>query len=218
MSVEISVRSSDSIRYDLRVNHPSLAGPFHRTLDDDDEARLLGERVVAALDRGQLPTWIAKSCRVRRATIAGAIREYRASGLIPESQTELFNTLSSEVGATLLNCVCPRWGRQWIERMKNEKQSASETVRKKAAALQRLLVWLQGAHPRWVGDNSFLCLTYGYAIKGYGTHARPRGTYVEREVPMSEILALEPDPRRIGRVAQVEKELSAFELVKWMEG
>src|SRR5690242_1407225 len=77
MQVPISVRPSDSGGYDLRVHHLCLARPFHRTLDKEDEAHLLGERVVASLDRGELPKWIANACRVKRTTIAGAIHEYR---------------------------------------------------------------------------------------------------------------------------------------------
>ena len=67
--------------------------------------RRIGQRSLAALDRGEMPQWLARSARSERPhieTITGAIREFRKLHASKDSVERLFDTVIGDVGSASL--------------------------------------------------------------------------------------------------------------------
>jgi hypothetical protein len=44
--------------YELRIKHRLLSRPFYATLESEEEARRVGERGLAELNLGKIPSWM----------------------------------------------------------------------------------------------------------------------------------------------------------------
>jgi integrase len=63
--------------YELRVKHSRLPKPIYQTFDVQEDAQRAGQRAIAALDRGEMPSWLERSERRALVTISQAIVAYR---------------------------------------------------------------------------------------------------------------------------------------------
>ena len=73
------VRSrNDGRTYALRIKHSRLPKPVYLTFDLQEDAQGAGQRALAALDRGEVPSWLERSERRALVTISQAILAYRA--------------------------------------------------------------------------------------------------------------------------------------------
>ena len=80
------VRPRNSGRtFELRVKHCRLPKPVYRNFDLQEDAQRAGRDAVAALDRGEMPSWLERSERRALVTISQAIVAYRGIRAVPPS-------------------------------------------------------------------------------------------------------------------------------------
>ena len=66
--------------FELRVTHRRLDKPKYATLDAREEAEALGNRTLAALERGEMPDWLTAAERAKCSRIRDLVREYISKG------------------------------------------------------------------------------------------------------------------------------------------
>jgi integrase len=99
----------------------------------------------------------------------------------PCEHRALLDTLFHEIGAKALADIDYEWAEAWVSAMKREKHSAPGTIRKKKAALSRVLDWVTRAHPLWLSTNPLDHLPHGYS--GYDENSRAALAREGVEVP-----------------------------------
>jgi hypothetical protein len=164
---------NDGRSYELRVTHRRLDRPRYANFSSEDEARRIGERSLAALDRGELPQWLSHPARADRpsiATVTAAIREYRKVHASKDSVERLFDTLINDIGACALQVLDADWVDLWLQRLKREKHLAPGSIRKRKTALDKILRWLVRRHPLCLPRNPLSNLGHGYSA--YNEHDR----------------------------------------------
>jgi hypothetical protein len=99
MQMPYFVRPRNSGRtFELRVKHGRLPNAVYRNFDLQEDAQRAGRDAVAALDRGEIPSWFERSERRALVTIAQAIVAYRGIRAVPPSTQLLLDTLINDVG------------------------------------------------------------------------------------------------------------------------
>ncbi len=63
--------------FELRVKHCRLPKAVYRNFDLQEDAQRAGRDAVAALDHGEMPSWLERSERRARVTISQAIVAHR---------------------------------------------------------------------------------------------------------------------------------------------
>lgn len=165
------VRPRNSGRtFELRVKHGRLPKPVYRNFDLQEDAQRAGRDAVAALDRGEIPSWFERSERRALVTIAQAIVAYRGIRAVPPSTQLLLDTLINDVGNRPLVDVNYTWAEAWIRAMKLERQLAPGTIRKRKGGLSDVFDWVARAHPTCLGANPLDQLPHGYS--GYDEYTR----------------------------------------------
>jgi hypothetical protein len=135
-----------------------------------EDAQRAGQRAVAALDRGEIPSWLERPERRVLATIAHAILAYRRICAVSPSTQRVLDTVMKEVGGRSLLDANYAWAEAWIRAMKLEKHLAPGTVRKQKGALSNVFDWVVRAHPACLGINPLDQLPHGYS--GYDEYTR----------------------------------------------
>ena len=161
---------SNGKTFELRVKHNRLPKPIYHTFDAKEDAERAGQRAIAALDRGETPSWLVRSERRAFVTISQAIVAYRGIRAVPSSTQLLLDTLMNDVGTRPLSDVNYDWAEVWIRAMKLEKQLAPGTIRKRKGALSDVFDWVVRAHPMCLGANPLDQLPHGYS--GYDEYTR----------------------------------------------
>jgi hypothetical protein len=152
MQMPFFVRSRNNGKtFELRIKHGPLPKPVYHTFDVREDAQRAGQRAIAALDRGEIPSWLERTERGALITISQAIVAYRGIRAVPPSSQLLLDTLMNDIGARPLAGVNYEWAEDWIRSMKLEKQLAPGTIRKRRGALSDVFDWVVRAHP--------MCLT-----------------------------------------------------------
>jgi hypothetical protein len=100
-----------------------------------EDAQRAGQRAIAALDRGDIPSWLERTERGALVTISQAIVAYRGIRAVPPSTQLLLDTLMNDVGTRPMAGVNYEWAEAWIRSMKLEKQLAPGTIRTKPAPI-----------------------------------------------------------------------------------
>ena len=149
--------------FELRVKHGRLSKPVYRTFDVQEDAQRAGQRAIAALDRGEIPSWLERSGRHALVTISQAVMAYRRICAVSASTQCVLDTVMKEVGARSLLDANYAWAEAWIGAMKREKQLAPGTIRKHKGALSRVFDWVVRADPACLGINPLDQLPYGYS-------------------------------------------------------
>ncbi len=65
--------------FELRIKHRLLQSPFYDTFSTREEAERVAARGLAALEKGETPTWMQRTDRREVVTIAKATQAYRAA-------------------------------------------------------------------------------------------------------------------------------------------
>ena len=128
-----------------------------------EDAQRAGQRAIAALDRGEMPSWLERSDRRALVTISQAIISYRRICAVSPSTQRVLDTVMKEVGAQSLLDANYVWAEAWIGAMKLEKQLVPGTIRKHKGALSNVFDWVVRAHPACLGINPLDQLPYGYS-------------------------------------------------------
>jgi hypothetical protein len=89
---------SNAKAFELRVTHKQLERPAYATMESREAAETLGQRTLAALDRGEMPEWLKKPVPRECETIADLIRAYRAIIAVPATSNEILDGIIAEVG------------------------------------------------------------------------------------------------------------------------
>jgi hypothetical protein len=86
MQMPFFVRSRNNGRtFELRIKHRRLPKPIYHTFDVQEDAQRAGQRAVAALDRGEMPSWLERTQRGALVAISQAIVAYRGIRAVPRS-------------------------------------------------------------------------------------------------------------------------------------
>jgi integrase len=161
---------SNGKTFELRVKHGRLPKPLYRNFDLREDAERAGQRAIAALDRGETPSWLERTERRALVTVSQAIVAYRGISAIPPSTQLLLDTLMNDVGTRPLTGVNYEWAEAWVRTMKLEKQLAPGTIRKRKGGLSDVFDWVVRAHPVCLGANPLDQLPHGYS--GYDEYTR----------------------------------------------
>ncbi len=162
MPIYIRPRSNGQA-FELRITHKQLARPAYATLESREAAAALGQRTLAALDRGEMPEWLKKPGRRECETIADLIRAYRAIIAVPATTNEILDGIMAEVGPVDLANVNVLWAEGWIRGLKQERQLAPGTIRKRKGALSRVFHWAVDHRPLCLTSNPLDRLPHGYS-------------------------------------------------------
>jgi hypothetical protein len=164
MQLPFLVRSRNNGKtFELRVKHRRLAKPVYHTFDVQEDAQRAGQRAIAALDRGEIPSWLERTERRALVTVSQAIVAYRSISAVPPSTQNLLGTIMNDVGNRSLADVDYRWAENWIRAMKLEKKLAPGTIRKRKGRLSDVFDWVVRAHPMCLGANPLDQLPHGYS-------------------------------------------------------
>ncbi len=161
---------SNGKTFELRIKHGRLPKPIYHTFDVQEDAQRAGQRSIAALDRGEIPSWLERTERGALVTISQAIVAYRGIRAVPPSTQLLLDTLMNDIGTRPLAGVNYEWAEAWIRSMKLEKQLAPGTIRKRKGALSDVFDWVVRAHPMCLGANPLNQLPHGFS--GYDEYTR----------------------------------------------
>jgi hypothetical protein len=132
MQMPFLVRSRNNGKtFELRVKHRLLPKPVYYTFDVQEDAQRAGHRAIAALDRGEIPSWLERTERRALITVSQAIVAYRGISAVPSSTQNLLDTVMNDVGNRSLVDVDYEWAESWIRAMKVDKQLAPGTIRKR---------------------------------------------------------------------------------------
>jgi integrase len=171
MQMPFFVRArSNGKTFELRVKHGRLPKPLYRNFDLREDAERAGQRAIAALDRGETPSWLERTERRALVTVSQAIVAYRGISAVPPSTQLLLDTLMNDVGTRPLTGVNYEWAEAWIRTMKLEKKLAPGTIRKRKGGLLDVFDWVVRAHPVCLGANPLDQLPHGYS--GYDEYTR----------------------------------------------
>lgn len=190
--------------FELRLSHRRLDRPRYASFSTEDEARRIGERSLAALDRGEMPQWLSRPTRSDRphiATVAAAIREYRKLHACKDSVERLFNTLIADIGPGALDALDEDWVDGWIRRLKHEKHLTPGTIRKRKTALDKVLRWLVRRHPNCLARNPLRDLGHGYS--SYTEHDRAALAAQGIPIPADQERNRRIDPDEETRIVEV---------------
>lgn len=190
--------------YELRLTHRRLDRPRYANFSSEDEARRIGERSLAALERGEIPQWLSRPARAERppiATITGAIREFRKVQASKDSVERLFDTLIGDVGSASLELLDADWVESWIRRLKHEKHLTPGSIRKRKTALDKILRWLVRRHPNCLARNPLRDLGHGYS--SYTEHDRAALAMQGAHVPSDQERNRRIDPEEEARIVEV---------------
>jgi len=186
--------------FELRIKHRLLQSPFYGTFSTREEADRVAARGLAALEKGEIPTWMQRTDRREVVTIAKAIQAYRAARAVPASARDLLDTLVQEIGTQPLSTLTYEWAEAWIREMKL-KALAPGTIRKKKSALSRVLAWVTATRPLWCSSNPLTLLPHGYS--GYDEYTRTalagQGVDVPEDVERNRRI----DPEEEQRIVEV---------------
>jgi hypothetical protein len=124
--------------FELRVTHRRLDKPKFATLDDREAAEALGNRTLAALERGEMPEWLTTAERAKCSKVRDLVREYTGQGKTAASTSDVLGTITAQIGDLELNKVNVEWAEGWIRSLKTDKQLSPGTIRKRKGALSRV--------------------------------------------------------------------------------
>lgn len=155
-----TVRRRANGTFELRVVHRLLHKPYYSTHDSDADARSYADRLVAKLNRGEVPPELAPpepSTPKISSVLAEYRREHRGIAVSDRPLVEhLERTLDVDLGG-----VTVRWTDDWIHAMQKQRLTPG-TIRKRVDSLARAIDWYNRKHQREV-LNPLRNLPKGYS-------------------------------------------------------
>ncbi len=149
--------------FELRVTHKSLDKPGYVTLDTRESAEALGNRTLAALERGEMPEWLTVAERGKCSRIRDLVREYIGQGRTAASTSDVLDTVTAQIGDLELTEINVQWAEAWIRSLKMDKQLSPGTIRKRKGALSRVFHWAVDNRPLSLARNPLDRLQHGYS-------------------------------------------------------
>jgi len=154
---------SNGKAYELRVTHKHLDKPRYATRDTQEQAEALGNRTLAALERGEMPQWLTAPERAKCSTVRGLVREYISQGRIAASTLDVLATITVQIGDLELTQINVQWAEGWIRSLKIDKRLSPGTIRKRKGALARVFHWAVDNRPLSLARNPLDRLQRGYS-------------------------------------------------------
>lgn len=136
-----TVRQRKNGTFELRVVHRALPKAYYTTHDSENDAHRYAERLVAALDRGEVPPELRQAPAGRQTPASQALRAYLKDAPIAASDRPMVEHLQETLDVTIEG-VTVRWTDAWVAKMK-EQRLAPGTIRKKVESLARAIDWWQ---------------------------------------------------------------------------
>lgn len=161
-----TVRRRSNGTFELRITHRLLGKPYYSTHDSDADAKSYAEKLVAKLDRGELPAELAvvNEKTAPKTKLSAVLAEYRRENRgISSSDKPMVEFLERTLGISLQE-VTVRWTDDWIREMQASRL-APGTIRKRVDSLGRAVDWYNRKHQRDV-SNPLRTLPKGYSSYG----------------------------------------------------
>lgn len=133
-------RPSGSWEYTIR-RKGVLPKAVSLTFDNEVDGDAYCARLEALLDQGIVPDELSDQ-EADIATVADAIRRYRLTVAVAESDKPMLDAVWARVGTVKLRVVNYQWVEEWVRKMKQEQQLAPSTIRHYVGSLARCLDWL----------------------------------------------------------------------------
>jgi hypothetical protein len=108
---------SNGKSFELRVKHSRLSKPIYHTFDVHEDAERAGQRAIAALDRGETPSWLERTERRALVIISQAVLAYRGIRAVPHSTQLLLDTVMNDFGNRALADANYEWAEVRIPAM-----------------------------------------------------------------------------------------------------
>lgn len=170
-----TVRQTKSGSFELRITHRALNKPYYSTHDTEELARAYAGRLVALLDRGEVPPELraAPAAAAKPVPLRAALGEYLARAPIAPSDRPMVQWLTANLHGNVTD-VTVLWVEQWVRSMKEVEQLAPGTIRKRVESLARALDWwnLREHRAGAVPANPLRLLKRGYSAYDGAAPAR----------------------------------------------
>jgi integrase len=178
-----TIRRRANGTFEMRVVHRLLPKPFYSTHDSEAQAKEYAGRLIAALDRGQVPPELqAKSKTVEdRRKLSNILRDYLNAAPIAASDRPMVVWLQENLGVTV-HGLTVRWVDDWVRAMKRVEYLAPGTIRKRVESLARAVDWWQrqSYQDSDAPSNPLRTLPRGYSTYGEGDVAAGRAPRQDR--------------------------------------
>lgn len=159
-----TVRPTPSGRFELAVRNKLLLRPLYFTFDTEEEANEYGSQCDKWLEAGIVPESLKRAADLTPSTLLGPlIRAWTATGHPSKADQEILGLLFSELCRLPLKSVTYTWAEQWVRGMKQAKNLAPGTIRKRVGALSRALDWQLRKTPDVITGNPLSLLPVGYS-------------------------------------------------------
>lgn len=162
-----TIRKRANGTFELRVVHRLLPRPFYATFDDHHAATDYGQRLVVALDRGDVPPELREAAAARSVTLEKVLGTYLTNAPVAASDRPLVEFLQSTL-AMRLEGLTLRWVDGWVRGMKRDDRLAPGTIRKRVESLARAVDWWNRREHQAdaVPANPLRMLPRGYSAYG----------------------------------------------------
>jgi len=158
-------------KFQLRVTHALLEKPFFYTAESDADARGYGDKLMALLARGVVPSELLVPEAPGRRTdplLTQVISEYEQLAPITSSDADLLRVVRGEVALVRISGITFPWAEGYIAGLrKPEHHLAPSSIRKRVGVLSRVLQWHLNratAAGERVPANPFDLLPDGYSL------------------------------------------------------
>lgn len=186
-----TIRQRANGTFELRVVHPSLLRPYYSTHDDRAAADSYGRRVIAALERGEVPPEIQEAAEGRRTPLPQILGAYLKGAPIAASDRPLVEMLRSTVTIDI-QAMTMKWVDEWVASMKRRGNLAPGSIRKRVESLARAVDWWnRREHASSVPTNPLRTLPRGYSAYREGEGAPKAGGRRDRRLHDGEEEAIE---------------------------
>lgn len=182
-----TIRQRRNGTYELRVTHRTLAKPYYSTHDSEADAATYATKLVAALDRGDVPPELRR-VEERVVRLSVALRDYLNLAPIAASDRPMVEWLQENLDVDI-GGVTVRWVDDWIEEMKSRRLTPG-SIRKRVESLARAIDWWNRKHSR-DASNPLRTLPKGYSAYGDDETDAPRDEKRDRRLAPGEAERIE---------------------------
>lgn len=155
------LRPSGTWEYIIRRSK-LLPKPLSLTFQSEEEGDAYVARLEQLLDAGIMPADVVEQ-REMISTTLGAIREYLRRVSVPDSDSQVLNTLLSRLPSKALTMVGYEWAERWVSGMKRELHLSPSTIRHNVGALARCFDWVVKSGRPMLAVNPLRLLPKRYA-------------------------------------------------------
>lgn len=174
-----TIRERSSGTFELIVKHRMLLKPYSSTHDTRPDAEAYGAKLVALLDRGEIPPELAVQTD-QPIKLSIVLRDYQREAPIAESDRPLVKWLQENVAVDVAG-INVRWVDSWVNDMKTRRLVPS-SIRKRVESLARAIDWWNRKHSREV-VNPLRTLPRGYSKYHPDVEDAPTDAARDRRLP-----------------------------------